>query len=210
MVGIIHVIWDNFRLFYYIQLKNANRFARACDMWHCSLLGARGDRRHKKEWVLKWPCIARVLVKKVKVLVSESCLTLLTPQAAVHQAPLSMGFSRKEYWSGLPFPSPGDLPDPGMEPKSLALQADSFMSEPPGKPPAGYYGKSKSFCRDVFFSSLFPGNRSEILNQEVLVGHTQHRGWSMKQMGVLPLWTSYPEVCFEWCMYHYNAIKWEM
>ena len=50
------------------------------------------------------------------------------------QAPLSMGFSRKEYWSGLPFPSPGDLPDPGIKPRSPALQADSLPSEPPGKP----------------------------------------------------------------------------
>ena len=49
------------------------------------------------------------------------------------QAPLSMGFSRKEYWSGLPFHSPGDLPDPGIEPGSPALQADSLLSEPPGK-----------------------------------------------------------------------------
>ena len=45
-----------------------------------------------------------------------------------------MGFSRQEYWSGLPFPSPGDLPDPGVEPRSTALQADSLPSEPPGKP----------------------------------------------------------------------------
>ena len=45
-----------------------------------------------------------------------------------------MGFSRKEYWSGLPFPSPGDLPHPGVEPGSPALQADSLPTEPPGKP----------------------------------------------------------------------------
>ena len=45
-----------------------------------------------------------------------------------------MGFSRQEYWSGLPFPSPGDLPDPGIEPKSLALQADSLLTELQGKP----------------------------------------------------------------------------
>ena len=45
-----------------------------------------------------------------------------------------MGFSRQEYWSGLPFPSPGDLPDPGMEPRSPALQEDALTSEPPGKP----------------------------------------------------------------------------
>ena len=49
------------------------------------------------------------------------------------QAPLSMEFSRQEYWSGLPFPSPGDLSDPRIEPRSPALQADSLLSEPPGK-----------------------------------------------------------------------------
>ena len=51
-----------------------------------------------------------------------------------HQTPLSMGFSRQKYWSGLPFPSPGDLPDPGIKPRSPALQADALTSEPPGKP----------------------------------------------------------------------------
>ena len=45
----------------------------------------------------------------------------------------SMGFSRQKYWSEQPFPSPGDLPNPGIEPRSLALQTDSFLSEPPGK-----------------------------------------------------------------------------
>ena len=56
-----------------------------------------------------------------------------TPQTVAHQAPLSMGFSRQEYWSGLPFPSPGELPDPGIEPASPALQADSLPSDPLGK-----------------------------------------------------------------------------
>ena len=51
-----------------------------------------------------------------------------------HQAPLPMEFSRQEYWSGLPCPPPGDLPNPGMEPRYPALQADSLSSEPPGKP----------------------------------------------------------------------------
>ena len=50
------------------------------------------------------------------------------------QAPLSMGFSRQEYWSGLPFPSPWDLPDPGIEPASPALPGRFFTAEPPGKP----------------------------------------------------------------------------
>ena len=58
----------------------------------------------------------------------------VTPQIVAHQAPLSMEFSRQEYWSGLPFPTPGDLPDPGIKPGSPALQADSLPSEPPGKP----------------------------------------------------------------------------
>ena len=53
---------------------------------------------------------------------------------AAHQAPPSTGFCRQESWSGLPFPSPGDLPDPGIEPRSPALQADSLPSAPPGKP----------------------------------------------------------------------------
>ena len=70
--------------------------------------------------------------KKVK---SLSCVQLFAiPWTVVYQASLSMGFSRQEYWRGLPFPSPGDLPDPGIEPRSPALQADALPSEPPGKP----------------------------------------------------------------------------
>ena len=56
-----------------------------------------------------------------------------TPWTLAYQAPLSMGFSRQEYWSGVPFPSPGDLPNPGIEPGSPAFQADTLTSEPPGK-----------------------------------------------------------------------------
>ena len=58
----------------------------------------------------------------------------VTPWTINHQAHLSMKFSRQEYWSGLPFLSPGDLPDPGIELRFPALQADSLPSEPPGKP----------------------------------------------------------------------------
>ena len=57
-----------------------------------------------------------------------------TPWTVAHQAPPSMEFSRQEYWSGLPFPSAGDLPDPGIKSGSPAFQADSLLSEPPGKP----------------------------------------------------------------------------
>ena len=67
-------------------------------------------------------------------LVIKSCLTLVIPWTAAHQAPLSMEFSRQEYCNGLPFPFPGDLPDPGIEPRSPALQAVSLLTELPGKP----------------------------------------------------------------------------
>ena len=67
-------------------------------------------------------------------LVTKSCPTLVTPWTVACQVLLPMGFSRQEYKSGLPFPSPGDLPDPGIEPGSLALQADSLQTELWGKP----------------------------------------------------------------------------
>ena len=62
-------------------------------------------------------------------LVTKSCPTLVTPWTVACQAPLSVGFSIQEYWSGLPFPSPGDLPDPGIKPRSPALQAHSSPTE---------------------------------------------------------------------------------
>ena len=67
-------------------------------------------------------------------LVAKSCLTVATPWTVAHQALLSMEFSGLEYWSGLPFPSSGDLPDPGINPWFPALQADSLPSESPGTP----------------------------------------------------------------------------
>ena len=80
---------------------------------------------------------------------SLSCVQLFAiPWTVAHQAPLSMGFSRQEYWTGLPFPSPGDRPDPGIkgiEPGSPAVQADSLATEPPGKP-------SVSNSSSIFFS----------------------------------------------------------
>ena len=75
------------------------------------------------------------------------------PWTIASQAPLSMRFSRQEYWSGLPFPSPGDLPNPGIEPRSPALQVDSLPAEPPGKP--GSDGK-ESACNAGDLGSI-PG-----------------------------------------------------
>ena len=90
----------------------------------------------------KFSCVGEELcvleVKEIKVKVKVKSLSRVRlfeiPWTVVYQASLSMGFSRQEYWSGLPFPSPGDLPDPGIKPRSPALQADALPSEPPGKP----------------------------------------------------------------------------
>ena len=71
------------------------------------------------------------LQMKVKLKLLSRVQLFATPWSVAYQAPLSMGFSRQEYWSGLPFPSPGDLPDPGIEPGSPALQADTLTSELP-------------------------------------------------------------------------------
>ena len=80
-------------------------------------------------WTINY--IVTVLTVKVKVK-SLSCVQLFaTPWTVAHQALPSVGFSRQEYWSGLPFPSPGDLPYPGIEPGSPALQADTLTAELP-------------------------------------------------------------------------------
>ena len=71
---------------------------------------------------------------KVKVKSLSSVRFFATPWTVAYQAPPSMGFSRQEYWSKLPFPSPGDLPDPGIEPRSPEFHADALTSEPPGDP----------------------------------------------------------------------------
>ena len=71
---------------------------------------------------------------KVKVKVLSRVRLFATLWTVAHQASPSMGFSRQEYWHGLPFPSPGDLPNPEIEPGSPALEADALTSEPPGKP----------------------------------------------------------------------------
>ena len=75
---------------------------------------------------------------KVKVKSLSRVRLFATLWTVGHQAPLSMGFPRQEYWSGLPSPSPGDLPNPGIKPRSPALQADALTSEPPGKPNKDY------------------------------------------------------------------------
>ena len=96
---------------------------------------------------------------KVKVKSLSRVRPSVTPWTAAFQAPLSMGFSRQEYWSGLPLPSPGDLPNPGIKPGSAALQADSLPSEPPGKPQNSYlldliwcWGTEARVCSTILFN----------------------------------------------------------
>ena len=78
-----------------------------------------------------WRAMGQGVAKELMKVKSLSRVQLLaTPWTVASQAPLSMGFSRQEYWSGLPSPAPGDLPDPGIEPRSPALSADASPSEP--------------------------------------------------------------------------------
>ena len=94
-----------------------------------------------------------------KELVTQSCPTLASSWSVAHQASLSMGFSRPEYWSGQPFHSPGDLPDPRIKPGSPALQTDSLPSEPPGKPSFRQEFVSPSYLRpELMSSALRVGN----------------------------------------------------
>ena len=85
-------------------------------------------------------------------LVTKLCLTLVTPWTVAHQTPLPMGFLRQEYCSGLPFPSPGRLPNPRIKPTSPALQADSLPTEPPGK--LEYTSGKTLFCYCIIVFSL--------------------------------------------------------
>ena len=90
---------------------------------------------------------------KVKVTSLSRFRLFVTSWTVAHQGPPSMEFSRQEYWSGLPFPSPGDLPNPGTEPGSPALRADALPSEPPGNP---LIPVSVQFSHSVVFDSLGP------------------------------------------------------
>ena len=101
------------------------------------------------------------------VLVPQLCPT---PGTEAHQAPLCLGFSRQEYWSGLPLPSPEDLPEPGIEPKSPALQADSLLSEPPGKPRRDPRHHQKRWKRDSWHKK---GNKRVLWSETQPGGHAE-------------------------------------
>ena len=100
----------------------------------------------------------------------------MTPLTVAHQAPLSVGFSRQEFWSGLPFPSLGDLPNSGIEPGSHALQADSLPTEPSGKPEQVY--NTYIYHHGGFVSIMKDENRvhSSLENNVLGNSHQNSRG----------------------------------
>ena len=112
-------MWDNESMYYLHDVTLRRIHVR----WYVCVVSMWDDIyvRWWERWK-KW--------KKVELL--SHVWPFATPQTVAYQAPPSMGFSRQECWSGLPFPSPGDLPDPGLEPRSPALQADALPSKPPG------------------------------------------------------------------------------
>ena len=86
-----------------------------------------------KKWK-QWQILFSWVIKSLRTVTEATKLRRFLLGKKAYQAPPSMGFSRQECWSGLPFPSPGDLPNPGIKPRSPALQADALPSEPRGKP----------------------------------------------------------------------------
>ena len=107
---------------------------------------------------------------KVKVKSFSRVRIFATPWTVAHQAPLSMGFSRQEDWSGLSFPFPGDLPNPGIEPRSPTLQADALTSEPPGKPFIGIWVSNS----EIILKSRVEQIGKYILDDESQVSHSQN------------------------------------
>ena len=124
-----------------------------------------------------------------------------TPWTVAYQAPLSMGFSRQEYWSGLPFPSPGDLPDLGIEPGSPAFQADPLTSEPPGKPlqpPGSLQGDRLNAPVPAACQYIYTFVKMDLGVGEVGVVETIPTLSGEKKRRVrLPLWLSWWRICLQ-------------
>ena len=102
---------------------------------------------------------------------SLSCVWLfVTLWTVAYQAPPTLGFSRQEYWSGLPFPSPGDLPDPEIEPRSPTLPVDTLPSEPPGKPQFCSVVSDSLWPHRLYSSWNFPGQNTGVGSLSLLQG----------------------------------------
>ena len=116
------------RILEWVPIYNFRGSSWPRDQTHVSCVSCTG------RWILHcftWEAPEELLKVKVKSL--SRVRLFATPWTVAYQAPPSMGFFRQEYWSGFPFPSPGDLPNPGVEPRFPALEANALTSEPPGK-----------------------------------------------------------------------------
>ena len=117
--------------------------------------------------------------------VAQSCLTdcFVTPWTVARQAPLSMGFPRQDYWSGLPCPPPGHLPDPGMEPESPALIGGFFTTEPPGKPASFRYPGHFQKCveKGLTFQVKHTLTTLREPSPGPLEGDTARQGWGVQR-----------------------------
>ena len=138
---------------------------------------------------------------KVKVKVTSlSCVGLFaTPWTVAYHASPPMGFSRQEYWSGLPFPSPGDLPDPGIEPGSPAFQADAVTSEPPGNP--------QLYRKAAVSKALFGEGNGTPLQYSCLENPMGGEAWWATVHGVAEGQTRLSDFSFT---FHFHALEKEM
>ena len=136
-----HHVWQEL----WVYLPHEKEFSSSEDRNHASfiIVPSRPSRVLSQQWLIQFvwgmnnrnnSFIHHAQCAKVKAKSLSRVWLFATPWTVACQALQSMGFSRQEYWSGLPFPSPGNLPDPGTEPRSPTLQADALPSEPPGKP----------------------------------------------------------------------------
>ena len=101
--------------------------------------------------------------------VTTSCFA--TPRTSARWVPLSMGFPRQESWSGLPFLSPGDLPDPGIEPKSPALAGGCFTTQSPGKPPIQVHSSVIHNSQKVEITQMFINRWTDKQNVVFILGY---------------------------------------
>ena len=123
-------------------------------------------RKPSHQWVCGefWNLRGHHKVKERKKVKSLSCVRLFaTLWTVARQAPPSLGFSRQEYWSGLPFPSPRDVPNPGIGPRSPTLQADALTSEAPGRKQHNREGKKKKKHRIRALTTTPSGEISQML-----------------------------------------------
>ena len=128
--------------------------------------GLRGARGREMPNCACTSCRLSILALRKRKWLLNHVRLFVTLWTVAHQAPLSMGFSKQEYWSGLPFPSPGDFSDPGIKAVSPALQADALSSEPSGKPlhrkstPHGYglvWRSNQSILKEISLECSLEG-----------------------------------------------------